>query len=222
MDKNLNYIPYNSKMSEEELKSLYFDTNIKGSYNIIDINDYNNIIRSFNEKIEKEQYLQKNAQEKEKLRLKGQILADRIKSKSMGKTSVYERIEERERKKEEEKQKIDEEWRKVIENERKEMEKKIEEKKFNARNDVFEFNKKIQESNMYYERQLQIELKKKRREIKDKLDKEFEKNQLDHLKSELLYEKIQEHKNKLKEIEAGKKIKEQILQNEELRKQMRK
>jgi len=79
--------------------------------------------------------------------------------------------------------------------------------------------------NIFYfkkERQLQIELKKQRKALQDKIDKEYEKKQLDHIKGELLYEKMQEQKNKLKEIEAGKHIKEQILHNKELKKQMKK
>jgi len=49
-----------------------------------------------------------------------------------------------------EKQKVDEEWEKMIEKERMEVEESIKKKKFNARNDVIFFNKKIQESNIYY------------------------------------------------------------------------
>jgi len=57
-----NYIPYNSKLTEDEIKSLYLK-DVKGGYNIIELNDYNNILKSFNEKKEKEQYLLQKAQE---------------------------------------------------------------------------------------------------------------------------------------------------------------
>ncbi|KAL6604706.1 hypothetical protein U3516DRAFT_830521 [Neocallimastix sp. 'constans'] len=216
-----NYIPYNSKLTEDEIKSLYLK-DVKGGYNIIELNDYNNILKSFNEKKEKEQYLLQKAQERKKLQLKGQKLTDRIKSKSVGNTLILEPLRDRQKIKENEKQKVDEEWEKMIEKERMEVEESIKKKKFNARNDVIFFNKKIQESNIYYERQLQIELKKQRKALQDKIDKEYEKKQLDHIKGELLYEKMQEQKNKLKEIEAGKHIKEQILHNKELKKQMKK
>ncbi|OUM68557.1 hypothetical protein PIROE2DRAFT_3695 [Piromyces sp. E2] len=219
MDGNT-FIPYNAKLSQEEIKAL-FSNNDNKAYNIISIDDYNTILKSFNEKNEKEAEFKKKAEEKEKIRLKGLKLTERIKSKSEGHTSVFERIKERELQKEREKQRIDEEWRKLLYKEKEETLRKIKEKKFFARSDVIEFNKKIQESNMLYERQLQIELKRKRKEIRDKLDKEFEQKQVHELNNNIYVQKIEDNMKKLKEIDAGKQIEEQIIQNKELKKKMK-
>jgi len=94
MDKNnIKYIPYNAKLTDEEIKSL-FSVNDR-SCNVISFYDYDKILKSFNAKSDKDQDLLKKAQEREKLRLKGMKLTERIKCKSIGNTSVYERMKEK-------------------------------------------------------------------------------------------------------------------------------
>ncbi|ORX83442.1 hypothetical protein BCR32DRAFT_292017 [Anaeromyces robustus] len=223
MNKEYNYIPYNAKLNNEEIKALFSkNSDIKNGYNVININEYNNILKSFDLKNEREQYLVKKAQEREKLRKKGMRLTERIKDKSKGHRSAHQRMKEKEILKEKEKQKIDDEWKKIMDKEKEEEQNKIREKIFNARSDVIKFNKKIQESNMYYERKLQIEFNKKRKELIDKMNKEIEQKQLKKQYNDYLLEKFKQQKRKLEAIETEKQIKEQILKNKERRKQNKK
>lgn len=74
----------------------------------------------------------------------------------------------------------------------------------------------------YQERQLQIELKKRRKELRDEMDKKLEQHQVDILNNEILMEKVEERKKKLEDLEAGKQLKEQIIQNRELKQKQKK
>jgi len=62
MDRNNTFIPYNAKLSNEEVKAL-FSSNDSKPFNVISINDYNNILKSFTEKDEKEKDFKRRAQE---------------------------------------------------------------------------------------------------------------------------------------------------------------
>ncbi|ORX60774.1 hypothetical protein BCR36DRAFT_407780 [Piromyces finnis] len=218
---NENYIPYNAKLSQEETKELFLNNDSK-PYNIISLNDYNSILKSFNEKNDKEEYLRKRAQEREDLRLKGKKLTEKIKSKSNGLLSIHEQMKERKLKKERERQRIDMEWKKLLEAENEEKLRKIKEKRFNTRRDVIEFNKKIQESNILYERKLQIELKRRKQDIINRMDKEIERKQMQDINNNIFLKKMEENIKKLKSIDAGKQLKEQIIKNKELKRQMKK
>jgi len=213
------YIPYNAKLSKEEIREVF--SSDERPYNVITLNDYNNIINSFNKKNEENEYHEKKAQEREKIRLKGLKLTERIKAKSCHHISIYERMKNNKMEKIREKERIDKEWRDLLDKEKEENYRKIKEKQFYTRKDVTEFNKKILESNIIYERQLQVDLRKKRQEIRDLIDKETEKRMINNLKESIELEKLEKNVKKLKDIDAGKQLYEQIIKNKELKRQMK-
>jgi len=54
------------------------------------------------------------------------------------------------------------------------------------------------------------------------MDKKLEQHQVDILNNEILMEKVEERKKKLEDLEAGKQLKEQIIQNRELKQKQKK